>query len=61
MTEGDPKLDTTQVTPNFDYAGYATSIGFLGIKVDAPDQVTSAWERALVADRPVLIASDNVL
>jgi len=55
MTEGDPKLDTTQVIPDFDYAAYARSIGFLGIRVDSPAQVTEAWEEALRADRPVLI------
>lgn len=55
MMEGDPKLETTQVTPDFDHVGYATSIGFLGIRIDAADQVTDAWQRALAADRPVLI------
>ena len=55
MMEGDPKLDTTQVTPDFDYAAYANSIGFVGIRVESQDQVTSAWEQALAADRPVLI------
>lgn len=55
MMEGDPKLDTTQVIPDFDYAAYASSIGFLGIRVDSQDQVTSAWHQALTADQPVLI------
>lgn len=55
MMGGDPKLDTTQVIPDFDYASYATSIGFLGIRVDSQDQVTPAWQRALSADQPVLI------
>ncbi len=55
MMEGDPKFETTQVTPDFDYAAYATSLGFLGIRVDSPDQVSDAWQQALSADRPVLI------
>jgi pyruvate dehydrogenase (quinone) len=55
MMGGDPKLDTTQVTPDFDYAAYARSIGFLGFRVDSQDQVTSAWQQALSADQPVLI------
>jgi pyruvate dehydrogenase (quinone) len=55
MMEGDPKFETTQVTPDFEYASYATSLGFLGIRIDSPDQVTEAWEQALAADRPVLI------
>ena len=29
MMEGDPKLETTQVIPDFNYAAYAASIGFL--------------------------------
>ncbi|WP_254162857.1 thiamine pyrophosphate-requiring protein [Chryseosolibacter histidini] len=55
MMEGDPKFEATQVTPDFNYAAYATSIGFLGIRIDSPDQVTEAWQQALAADRPVLI------
>lgn len=55
LMEGDPKFETTQVIPDFDYASYATSIGFLGIRIDSADQVSEAWEKALSADRPVLI------
>jgi pyruvate dehydrogenase (quinone) len=55
MMEGDPKFETTQTIPDFDYASYANSIGFLGIRIDSPDQVTDAWLTALNADRPVLI------
>ncbi|HEX6224103.1 MAG TPA: thiamine pyrophosphate-requiring protein [Chryseolinea sp.] len=55
MMEGDPKFDATQVTPEFNYAAYATSIGFLGIRIDSPDQVSDAWQQALASDRPVLI------
>jgi pyruvate dehydrogenase (quinone) len=55
MMEGDPKLETTQVTVDFDFAAYARSIGFIGIRIESPEQVTDAWQRALAADRPVLI------
>ena len=55
MMEGDPKLETTQVIPDFNYAAYAESIGFTGIRIDSSDQVTNAWIKALTADRPVLI------
>ena len=51
---GDPKLDASQVLPDFPYAAYAELLGFEGIRVDSPDQVAPAWERALAADRPVL-------
>lgn len=55
MMEGDPKFETTQVTPDFNYAAYAKSIGFVGIRIDSPDQIVEAWHNALTADRPVLI------
>ena len=51
---GDPKLPASQVIPDFPYARYAELLGFEGIRVDEPDQVAPAWERALAADRPVV-------
>src|SRR3954447_11349810 len=55
VMSGDPKLDASQILPDFPYANYAELIGLVGIKVDSPDQVGPAWDRALAADRPVLI------
>jgi pyruvate dehydrogenase (quinone) len=52
---GDPKLPASQVIPDFPYARYAEMLGFEGIRVDAPDQVAPAWERALAASGPVLV------
>jgi len=52
--EGDPKYETSQVLPDFPYARYAELLGFEGIRVDDPEQVGPAWDRALAADRPVL-------
>ncbi|MBW3670721.1 MAG: thiamine pyrophosphate-requiring protein, partial [Acidobacteria bacterium] len=52
---GDPKLEATQVLPNFPYAGYAESLGLKGIKVDDPERIASAWDEALRADRPVIL------
>jgi pyruvate dehydrogenase (quinone) len=52
---GDPKLDASQAIPDFPYARYAELLGFTGIRVDAPDQVVPAWERALAADGPVVV------
>ena len=48
---GDPKLESSQVVPDFPYARYAELLGFRGIRVDAPDQVGAAWDEAL-ARRP---------
>jgi len=52
--EGDPKYEGSQVLPDFPYARYAEMLGFLGIRVDNPDEIGPAWDEALSADRPVL-------
>jgi pyruvate dehydrogenase (quinone) len=52
---GNPKFDASQTLPDFPYAEYALDLGLTGIRVDHPDQIAPAWDRALAADRPVLI------
>jgi pyruvate dehydrogenase (quinone) len=54
VLSGDPKLEASQVLPDFSFAGYAQLIGLKGIRVDSPDQVADAWDEALTADRPVV-------
>jgi pyruvate dehydrogenase (quinone) len=44
---GDPKLEVSQVLPDFPYAGYAELLGLKGIRVDRPDDVGPAWDEAL--------------
>ena len=51
---GDPKNPATQTLPDFPYARYAESLGLEGIRVDRPEQLARAWDRALSADRPVV-------
>ncbi|MGH2889155.1 MAG: thiamine pyrophosphate-requiring protein, partial [Solirubrobacteraceae bacterium] len=51
---GDPKLEASQVLPDFPYARYAELIGLKGIRVQGPDEVGPAWDEALAADGPVL-------
>ena len=51
---GDPKLEASQVIPDFPYARFAELIGLKGIRVESPEQVAPAWDEALAADRPVL-------
>ena len=53
--EGIPKFEETQVLPDMRYADYATSIGLEGIRVEYPDDVAAAWDRALSASRPVVV------
>ncbi|HLX58277.1 MAG TPA: thiamine pyrophosphate-requiring protein [Ktedonobacteraceae bacterium] len=51
---GNPKLPSTQDLPDFPYAQFADSLGLKGIRVDRPEDVGSAWNEALSADRPVI-------
>jgi pyruvate dehydrogenase (quinone) len=53
--EGDPRFDDSQSLPPFPYAGYAELLGLTGIRVDDPADVGPAWDRALTADRPVVL------
>src|ERR671936_2239903 len=52
---GDAKMETTQDLPPFDFAAYARQLGLEGIRVEAPDGVGPAWDRALAADGPVVL------
>jgi pyruvate dehydrogenase (quinone) len=55
VMSGDPKLEASQVLPDFPYARYAELIGAKGIRVDDPDQVGAAWDEALAHDGITLI------
>jgi pyruvate dehydrogenase (quinone) len=55
VMSGDPKLDASQVLPDFPYAAYAQLIGLKGIRIDAPEQVGPAWDEALASGTPVLL------
>jgi pyruvate dehydrogenase (quinone) len=52
---GDPKLRASQELPDFPYAQYAESLGLGGIRVDNPEQIGAAWDRAFRADRPMVV------
>jgi pyruvate dehydrogenase (quinone) len=52
---GDPKLPATQDIPDFPAARFAELAGLEGIRIDRPEDVAGAWERALAADRPVVL------
>ncbi len=52
---GDPKFSVTQDVPDFDYARFAELCGLDGIRVDDPNEIAHAWERAFSADRPIVI------
>ena len=52
---GDPRFAGSQSIPDFPYARYAEELGLAGIRVDRPDQIGAAWDRALSADRPTVV------
>jgi pyruvate dehydrogenase (quinone) len=52
---GDPKFEASQVLPDFPYARYAEMLGLGGIRVDSPDAIGPAWDRAFAADRPTVL------
>ncbi len=61
---GSPKLPETQDVPDFDYAGFAEKLGFIGRRIASPDDVAPALDLALTAERPVVIdicADPNVV
>jgi pyruvate dehydrogenase (quinone) len=55
VMSGDPKLDASQVLPDVDYAGYARLLGLHGERVEAPEDVAGALDRALAAGRPAVV------
>lgn len=52
---GDPRFVDSQAIPYVPFDEWARMIGLEGIKVEKPDQIDAAWERAFAADRPVVI------
>ena len=51
---GDPKLQASQVLPDFHFARYAEVLGLKGIRVDRAEDVGPAWDEALSASGPVV-------
>ncbi|MDN4174471.1 thiamine pyrophosphate-requiring protein [Nocardioides sp. SOB77] len=54
-TEGDPRYAVSQSLPDVPYSAYAELLGLTGIRVERPEEVDDAWDRALAADRPVVL------
>jgi pyruvate dehydrogenase (quinone) len=50
-----PKFVESQTVPDVDYAAFATGLGLQGVKVTDPEQIGPAWDRALSADRPMVL------
>jgi pyruvate dehydrogenase (quinone) len=52
---GDPKFEASQDIPDFDYARYADLCGLQGIRVEEPDALGDAFDRAFAASSPVVL------
>ncbi|WP_225094689.1 thiamine pyrophosphate-requiring protein [Streptomyces sp. CoH27] len=52
---GSPQFVPSQSIPDVSYAEFAESLGLLGIRVERPDGVLDAWQKALRADRPAVV------
>jgi pyruvate dehydrogenase (quinone) len=55
IMSGDIRFKASQELPDFPYAAFAESIGLRGIRVEKPDDLAGAWDRALSSDRPVVL------
>ncbi len=55
IMNGDPKFKPSQVVPDFPFARYAESLGLIGIRVEKPEEIGPAWDRAFAAASPVVI------
>jgi pyruvate dehydrogenase (quinone) len=55
VLSGDPKLDASQVLPDFRYADYARQLGLHAVRVESPDDVGAAWDECLAAGRPSVL------
>src|SRR3954451_24040557 len=52
---GEAKLEASQNLPAFDFAAFARQIGLEGIRVERPEDVAPALDRALAAGRPAVV------
>jgi pyruvate dehydrogenase (quinone) len=55
VMSGDPKLEASQVLPDFGYAAYARLLGLHGVRVDRPEDVGGAWDECLRAGKPAVL------
>ncbi|HET8747029.1 MAG TPA: thiamine pyrophosphate-requiring protein [Ramlibacter sp.] len=55
VSAGEPRFVDSQALPAFPYCDYARSLGLEGIRVEQPQEVGPALERALNAGRPALL------
>ena len=52
---GDTKFEDLQNLPNFPFAKFADMIGLQGIRIERPEDIEPALERAFAANKPVVL------
>lgn len=52
---GDPKFECSQDLPDVSFAEFAESLGLMGINVNTAEEIPDALDRAMSADRPVVL------
>ena len=55
VMNGNPRYEASQSIPELSYARFAELIGLAGMSVERDDDLGAAWDRALGADRPVVL------
>ena len=53
--DGDPRYVASQALPDLSYAEFARSLDFDGVRIEQPNDIADAWDRALASDRPFVI------
>ncbi|VXB70266.1 thiamine pyrophosphate-requiring protein [Massilia sp. 9I] len=53
--QGEPKYEPSQQLPDFSYAAYARLLGLDGERVEDPEALGAAWDRALAAQGPFVL------
>ncbi|WP_454561489.1 thiamine pyrophosphate-requiring protein [Mycobacterium haemophilum] len=52
---GAPKFVESQALPDIDYASFAASLGLNAMAIKDPEELSTAWRDALLADRPTVL------
>ncbi|MCB0360444.1 MAG: hypothetical protein KDD44_12435, partial [Bdellovibrionales bacterium] len=55
VMSGDPKFETSQSLPDFDYAGYGEMLGLAGVHIKNREDVVPGLDQAFSEKRPVVI------
>lgn len=53
--QGEPKYEDSQQLPDFSYAAFAQMLGLDGVRIEDPERLGAAWERALAAGKPFVL------